>query len=157
MTQKSKFVAANTVVSLSYILKVEDEIIDTTPTPIHFVFGSGRILPALERALEGMTRGESKEIFIPYMDGYGAYDPRMVSTLNRSQFPPDFVFVLGGRLTIRDRDFMWYDAAITAIGPENIELDLNHPLAGKDLLFNATVVGVRRATGAEIESGDVEA
>ncbi len=156
MTHRAKFVAVNTVVSLSYILIVEEQIIDTTPTPIQFVFGAGRILPALENALLGMLRNESKEIFIPFSQGYGAYDPRMVATVSRSQFPSDFVFLLGGRLTIRDKDFMWYDAAITAIGPEDIELDLNHPLAGKDLLFNATVVDIRHATDTEIESGDVE-
>jgi len=156
MESQPEQVTENMVVALSYVLTVENEVIEVTQEPLWFVYGHSRILPALERALAGMSRGQSQEVLIPAADAYGAYDPRMVSTVGREQFPADFVFVLGARLNIRDTDFMWYDAAISAIGPESIELDLNHPLAGKDLFFVAQVVDLRPASAAEIESGDVD-
>lgn len=158
MNDKPYTVTDNIVVSLDYILTVDGEVVDTTSgaTPIQFVQGHSQLIPALSRELEGMILGETKDIFIPSGDGYGEYDPSMVTEITREQFPHDFIFVLGGQLRIQDTDGNNFNATIRGIGPNKVELDLNHPLAGKDLLFQATVVDLREATDNEIESGEVD-
>lgn len=142
---KPNNVTDNILVSLDYTLSVDGEVVDTTvgAEPINFVQGQGQILPALERQLTGMTVGETRDIFIAANEGYGDYDPTMVTDVPRGQFPSDFVFVLGGQLRIQDSSGNTFNATIRGIGPEKIELDLNHPLAGKDLLFQARVVDLQ--------------
>lgn len=142
MNDKPYAVTDNVLVSLEYTLTVDGEVVDTTTggKPIQFVHGQGQVIPALERELTGMMIGQSKDIFIPADEGYGEYDPTMVADVPREQFPEGFVFVLGGQLRIQDTNGHNFNATIRGIGPDKIELDMNHPLAGKDLLFQTRVV-----------------
>lgn len=158
MANHADTIGENMVVTLSYVLTVDGEIVDTAEetAPIHYIQGHNQIIPALERELEGLAAGDSKHIFVPAGEGYGDYDPNMVADINRDQFPPEFIFSLGGQLQIQDTQGHTFNATIRGIGPENITLDLNHPLAGKDLLFQTTVVHVRPATPFEIENGQVD-
>jgi FKBP-type peptidyl-prolyl cis-trans isomerase SlyD len=155
MNGKPYIISNDVVVSLNYILTVNGEVVDSTlgGSPIRFIHGRSHIIPALEQQLQGMTIGESKDIFIPADEGYGEYDPGMVSNITRDQFPEGFVFVLGGQLRIQDISGTTFNATIMSISADSVQLDLNHPLAGKDLLFNTTVVDLREATEEEIENG----
>ena len=159
MNQKPSNVTENVLVSLDYTLSVDGEVVDTTigAGPINYIQGQGQILPALERELDGMTLGESKDIFIPADEGYGEYDPTMIADVPRTQFPSDFVFVLGGQLRIQDASGTNFNATIRGIGPEKIELDLNHPLAGKDLLFQARVVDLQNPEDASADTSPDDA
>jgi FKBP-type peptidyl-prolyl cis-trans isomerase SlyD len=154
---KAYSVTENVVVSLEYVLSVDGEVVDSTSAvePIRFIQGHSQVIPALERELEGMALGESKEIYISAKEGYGDYNPAMVTDITRDQFPEGFVFVLGGQLRIQDTSGNNFSATIRGIGPDRVQLDLNHPLAGKDLLFQTRVVDLRCATDDEIDSGTV--
>ncbi|HEX2998561.1 MAG TPA: FKBP-type peptidyl-prolyl cis-trans isomerase [Anaerolineales bacterium] len=157
MDEKPVAVTENVVVSLAYVLTVDGEVVDTADNhkPIQYIQGKNQIIPALERELEGMALGESKVIFVSADEGYGDYDPEMIAHVTREQFPPDFVFVLGGQLNIQDTSGRTFNATVRGIGPEKVELDLNHPLAGKDLVFQAMVVDLRHATEDELDNGRI--
>lgn len=157
MNDKPDFVSEETVVSLQYVLLVDGDVVDSTDlaAPIRYIHGYHQIIPALEREMTGLGVGETKEVYIPALDGYGEYDPAMVAEIHRDQFPAGFVFNLGGQLRIQDGSGNTFNAVIRGIGPEKVTLDLNHPLAGKDLLFQATVVDLRYATEDELSSGEV--
>ncbi len=158
MNDKPDVVSEETVVSLQYVLLVDGDVVDATEltAPIRYIHGYHQIIPALEREMAGLSVGETKEVFIPSMEGYGEYDPAMVAEIHRDQFPTGFVFNLGGQLRIQDGSGNSFNAIIRGIGPEKVTLDLNHPLAGKDLLFQATVADLRYATEEELSSGQIE-
>lgn len=158
MNEKPLTIMDNVVVSLAYVLTVDGEVVDSTDDqkPIQYIQGQNQIIPALERELEGMALGESKIIFVSSDEGYGEYDPDMIAHVTRDQFPQDFVFVLGGQLNIQDTSGRTFNATVRGIGPEKVELDLNHPLAGKDLVFQALVVDLRHATEDELDNGQID-
>jgi len=146
-------VADNLVVSLDYILIVEDEELESTADtgPIQFIQGSGQILPSLEDALYDMRLGETKTIQIPAAEAYGIIDPAAIHKANQSEFAIDIPLNVGTFLELRDDDDNVLSAQIIAKDEDTITLDFNHPLAGQDLMFKTTVVGLHQATEEELE------
>ena len=150
-------VAQDLVVGIDYVLTVDGEKIDSSEGygPLEFIQGHKNIIPGLEKELFGMQIGESKEVSVEPKEAYGEYDDSAFVDLPRSQFPPNFEFEIGKSLRLSDPNGRLITANILEVGEEEIRLDLNHPLAGKELLFNATVVSVRKATDDELMSGRV--
>jgi FKBP-type peptidyl-prolyl cis-trans isomerase SlyD len=147
----------NKVVRLDYTLTVEGQVVDTSEEsePIEFIQGKGQIIPGLEKELYGMDEGDSKEITIPASDAYGDVDETAVMDVPREQFPPEVPLQEGVQIQVRSVEGQVLDARISSVGDETIELDFNHPLAGKELNFQVTVVEVRDATADEISHGHV--
>lgn len=157
MNQEQYVVANDVVVSISYVLTVNDDIVDSTlgAPPLTFIHGRSQILPALEDRLVGMRIGEHRQIYIPAEDAFGDYDPGMTVDLDRNHLPSGFIFKLGSNLQIQDTTGRVLNGTVVAIGPQKLVMDLNHPLAGKDLTFDATVINLRPATPDELDSGSV--
>jgi FKBP-type peptidyl-prolyl cis-trans isomerase SlyD len=157
MANEPTIVADDMVVSIDYTLTVDGEVIDSTEDsfPLEYIQGHHNIIPGLENELAGMSVGESKEVLVPSKDAYGEIDPNAFTDVSRSQFPEGFELILGRSLRINTTSGHIMTASIAEIGEESVKLDLNHPLAGKELLFNASVVGVRAATEEELASGRV--
>ena len=145
------------VVSLEYTLQVEGEIVDSTGEDEHiqFIQGHGQIIPGLESQLYGMTSGESKEVTVPPEDAYGVLDDDALGTVPRDEFPPDMPLEKGVALQLRDQDGEVFDAYVESIGKKSVEINLNHPLAGKELHFSVKVLDLRPATEDEIAHGHV--
>ena len=146
-----KTVEKDVVVTMDYRLEVDGNEIDAGP--IQFIQGHGNIIPGLENEVEGMTLGEEKEVFITAADGYGEYDPELEIEVSLDSFPEDFEIVLGRPMRLQDGEGHVFTGVATALTDEMVKLNLNHPLAGKDLLFNAKVVSLRQATDEEVERG----
>ncbi len=157
MDSKKKKVADDMVVSLAYELKVDGEILDSSEDaePIQFIQGQGHIVQGLESELYGMQEGESRQITVGAAEGYGELDPSAVVDVPRSEFPPEIPLNPGVKLQMRDRDGDVVYATIQEVGDNNIKLNLNHELAGKELHFDVTVVSVRPATDEELAHGHV--
>lgn len=154
-----RIVSKDFVVSLEYSLKIDDELVESTSqddiNPIQFIQGYGEIIPGLEKAIEGMAIGESKRVVIAPEDAYGEYDPEEVASLSKGEFPPEIPLEVGTEIEIKDDSGEELMACIIDIDLENVLLDFNHPLAGKVLEFEVTVVGLRAATTEEIAHGHV--
>jgi FKBP-type peptidyl-prolyl cis-trans isomerase SlyD len=150
-------VADDVVVSLEYTLTVDGEVVDTTEgdDPIQFIQGHENIIPGLEKELYGLKVGDKKSVSVPAKDAYGEIDPEAVVEVPRSDIPKDIPVKLGTELTVRNEDGELLDARITAVNKATVELDFNHPLAGKDLKFDVTVVSLREAEAEELEHGHV--
>lgn len=150
-------VARDIVVSIDYTLNVEGEVVDFSEKdePLEYIQGHGQIIPGLERAMEGMAIGDSKQVEVPAREAYGELDPNAIVDVDRSEFPPDVPIEVGTPLQVRNTDGEILDARISEVEGDHIQLDFNHPLAGKDLLFNVTVMDLRRATPEELEHGHV--
>ena len=151
---KIETVQDDVVVLLDYTLFVDGEEKDSGP--IEYLHGHGNIIAGLENALTGMAIGESRDVTVMAVDAYGEYDESNIIKISRESFPPDFELELGHPLRIRDEANHVFSGTITALDEKDIEFDMNHPLAGKDLFFKTSILDMRSATPRELEHGHVE-
>ncbi|NPA43186.1 MAG: peptidylprolyl isomerase [Chlorobi bacterium] len=147
----------NQVVTLTYTLKDPQtgELLDqsTPDRPLQFITGLGHIIPGLEREIMKMDKGESKEIFVKADDAYGQKNPEAVQEIKRSDLAHIENLEEGMTLYATDSHGHQIPVKILSVSDEKVVIDLNHPMAGKDLLFNVKILDVRDATPEELEHG----
>jgi FKBP-type peptidyl-prolyl cis-trans isomerase SlyD len=149
-----KTVEKDVVVTLDYTLEVDGQQIDSGP--IQFLYGHGNIIPGLEEKLEGLECDEEKEVFVNAENAYGEYDPEMEIEVPLSSFPEDFEIQLGRPMRLQDGQGHTFTGVAMAISDETVKLNLNHPLAGKDLLFKTKIKDLRPGTEEEISNGRLQ-
>lgn len=147
----------DSVVSMDYTLRVDGDVLDTSEghEPLQFIQGSGNIIPGLERALYGMTVGESKQVQVSAADGYGEFEEEALVDVPRAEFPESIPLEIGMEIQVRDQSGRPMLAHIADFNQEHVRLDFNHPLAGKDLDFMVKITALRSATHEELEHGHV--
>jgi FKBP-type peptidyl-prolyl cis-trans isomerase SlyD len=143
----------NVVVTLDYQLHVEGKEVDAGP--IQFLFGHGNIIPGLENQIKGMKIGDEKEVHVEAKDAYGHYDPELEIDVPLTTFPEDFKIELGRPMRMQDGQGHVFTGIAIAITDEVVKLNLNHPLAGKDLVFKTRIDDLRPATETEVQQGAV--
>jgi FKBP-type peptidyl-prolyl cis-trans isomerase SlyD len=120
--------------------------------PLYFLENSQQIIPGLEKVIALMNVGDKRKIEVKAADAYGDVNPELVVKVKKTQFPP------GAQLTVGDQFQVNNDAhspvfTIMSIDQEDVTVDGNHPMAGKDLFFDVEIVGVRPATADEMSHG----
>ncbi len=110
--------------------------------PLEFVYGEGSIIPGLEKELKGMEKGDKKEIFVNADDAYGQKNPEAIQKVPRSQLPQDINPEVGMQL-IAQTETSQIPVTITEVTEEYVVVDFNHPLAGKNLIFDVEIVDVK--------------
>jgi len=143
-------VGPNKAVSFDYRLYEEGgELIESSPEgePLSFVFGEGSIIPGLERELEGMEAGDSKDVTVKPEDAYGVRDPGLVQKVPKERFAEGSSLEVGMSYVGRTEAGQVINFLITAMDDENVEIDLNHPLAGVNLRFEVTIQDVKDSEG----------
>lgn len=150
-------VAKDVVVSLAYKLTVDGEVLDEAgkDDAIQFLHGHRNIIPGLENELTGLKLGDSKKVSVKPEDGYGLTDSEEVEEISLEDFPEGIVPEIGMELEVKDEDGNDLYGRVLAITEDTVTMDFNHPLAGKTLDFEVTVVGLRAATGEELSHGHV--
>jgi FKBP-type peptidyl-prolyl cis-trans isomerase SlyD len=150
-------VTDNVVVSIDYTLTVEGQVIDSTEgdEPLQFLQGHQNIIPGLERELTGMKVGDNRRITVAPGDAYGEVDPENVIEVPRSEFPPEIPLNTGIELEVKNADGEVLSATVSEVTSKSVKLDFNHPLAGKQLTFDVTVVELRAPTEEELDHGHV--
>lgn len=150
-------VADDLAVSIDYKLTVDGKVIDSSEGegPLDYLHGHENIIPGLERELTGMKIGEQKNVSVAPEDGYGEVDDGAVLEVPRSEFPDEVPLEIGIELEVTDEEGDMLYATIVKIGDDTVTLDTNHPLAGKTLEFDVTVVDLRQASSEELEHGHV--
>ena len=148
----------NCVVGIEYEVKQAGttEVVDSNKgaEPLEFIIGKGQIIPGLENALVGMAKGESGDIMVSAADAYGDLNPEAIQTLPIDQF--DGVdLVEGMTLFGQGEGGQSVQVTVTSFDDKEVNIDFNHPLAGKDLMFSVTVLSAREATADEVTSGVV--
>lgn len=132
-------------VKVHYNGKFDDgEVFDSSEgrDPLAFKLGEGSVIQGFEEAVTGMTVGDTKEQKIPAEMAYGPYFDDLSLDVKKDQLPADMVPAVGQQLEVGQEDGSTVPVRITAIAEDSITLDANHPLAGKDLTFNITLVSV---------------
>lgn len=134
-------------VSLEYTLTLEDKSqIDSNvgKAPLVYTHGSHEIIPGLEKQLTGLKVGDKKRIEVSPEEGYGVVDPERKQEIEKDRIPEDARKV-GAKLTGQGPDGQLVFAQVTEVKENTIVLDLNHPLAGKKLIFDIKVLKVENA------------
>jgi FKBP-type peptidyl-prolyl cis-trans isomerase 2 len=110
--------------------------------PLEFEVGSQQLMEGFENAIIGMEKGEEKEFSLTSDEAYGEYNEELVKSVPRDQLPKDQDFEAGNMLVMGLPNGIQITAQITEITEDIVTLDLNHPLAGKDLTFKVKIVDV---------------
>ena len=110
--------------------------------PLAFEVGAGQMIKGFDAGVVDMTVGEKKTVHIPFADAYGPKSPENIIEYPASQIPADFKTELGQMVQMGDPSGNMFQVKITAITPEYITLDANHPLAGEDLIFDIELVEI---------------
>jgi peptidylprolyl isomerase len=132
-------------VQVHYTGKLEDgTVFDASweRGPVQFTIGRGQVITGFEQAIIGMNTGESKTVKIPVDLAYGPRRDDMVVPMSRSQLPPGVDPQIGQRLEITQTDNKVLLVTVTSIDESMLTIDANHPLAGKELLFDFELVKI---------------
>lgn len=107
--------------------------------PLEFTIGEGTLLPAFEKELLGLSTGEKKTFELGSTDAYGPYRDELRLTVPKSNVPPGVE--VGQTLQGNYKDEM-INFMVRQVNEDNVIVDANHPLAGKDLIFDVEIVDV---------------
>ncbi len=132
-------------IRIRYIGRLEDgTIFDSSEgrPPLEFTVGEGEVIPGLEQGVTGMSIGETKTITITPELGYGPYMKERVFEMDRKKMPGNFNIEVGLRLQMYRADGMPMMVTVVGISENTLTMDCNHPLAGKTLIFDATLVEI---------------
>jgi len=139
-----KTVESGTSVQLHYKGTFPDgEVFDDSrrrTEPLEIIVGSGRLLTAFEEALIGMKKGQVKNIKLTPEQAYGPINPEATMTVAKSNFPNTFEFEIGNPVRGVNPQGQQVLAKITSFTDDEVILDMNHPLAGKDINFEIELV-----------------
>lgn len=114
--------------------------------PLEFVVGSGQIIPGLDKALPGMEVGDKKVVEVPSGEAYGEVNPANRQAVPREQIPADIPLEEGLVLQMQSPDGQnAIPVTVVDVTEQEVTLDANHMLAGKDLTFAIEVVNVKAA------------
>jgi len=133
-------------VKVHYTGKLEDgTVFDSSKDrePLEFTLGEGQLIPGFEKAVTELEEGESKEVTIPADKAYGEPREDLIITVPKDQLPEDVEPQVGMQLQVNQPNGEPVPVRITEVGDENLTLDANHPLAGRELTFDIEVVEVK--------------
>lgn len=122
--------------------------------PLVHVQGTGGIVQALEKALEGKSPGDRFSVQVQPEEGFGPRHPGLVQTLPRSFYDGQQPLQPGDRLKAQTAQGPM-EVVVTAVDGETLTVDGNHPLAGKPFRLDVEIIDVRLATPEEIQLGAV--
>ncbi len=150
-------------VVIKYTGKLESgEVFDSSDKhgqPLEFEIGSGKVIPGFEEAVIGMEKGQTKDFELSPEKAYGEINPTLKQEVPKSSLPaPEEGQELkaGMMLMASGPDGNQFPVKISEVKDESIIVDLNHPLAGKKLLFNIEVIDIKPSENSETSEKDLE-
>lgn len=138
-------VKENNTVKVHYTGKLTDgQIFDTSEgkEPIEFTLGQGRLIPGFEKGLLNMKLNEKKTLNIAKEDAYGEVNEQLIQEVAKKDLPQDMEPQVGMGLVSKAPDGSEMNLMVVEVKEEAIVIDGNHPLAGRDLVFDIEVVAI---------------
>lgn len=144
--QKNMTIENGNKITIEYEGKLENgTIFDSSKNhdkPLEFEVGSGQVIPGFDKAVLGMELNQEKEFTIPAKEAYGEINPELEKEIPKSSMPEGKEPQPGMTLIMTSQDGRQFPAKITKVDDNNITIDLNHPLAGKDLTFKIKILKI---------------
>lgn len=155
-------ISDNKYITVAYKLySLEDgdkELIEeaTAERPFQFISDLGTTLPAFERGVKELAQGEKFNLTLTKDEAYGDYNDEYVLELPKEMFEVDGHFdnehiFEGNVVPLMDEDGRTLNGTVVEIKDDMVIMDMNHPLAGSDIVFDGYVVENRPATNEEIQ------
>lgn len=147
-------VAKDTVVSLHYTLHADDgQRIESSRDggePVHILIGHGGIIPGFEKALIGHQSGDEFSVDVEPAEAYGLREQGQVQRVSKKYFKDAARLRPGTMTTLAMKDGGTRSVTVLKVGSSVVDVDLNHPLAGRKLRFDVGIITVREASAEEI-------
>jgi FKBP-type peptidyl-prolyl cis-trans isomerase 2 len=140
-----KEVKENATVKVNYTGKLADgRVFDTSEgkEPLEFTVGKGMLIPGFEKGIMNMKLNEKKTITIRKEEGYGEIDESLKQKVSRKELPQEINPEVGMQLVSKDPSGQQRNLIVTKVKNDSIEVDANHPLAGKELVFDLEVIAI---------------
>jgi FKBP-type peptidyl-prolyl cis-trans isomerase 2 len=111
--------------------------------PLMFNVGAGQVIKGFDDAVIGMKIGESKKFTIPAKDAYGPRNDDLKAIIDRSQLPKEINnnITVGQQLVVQTEQGP-VPVNVLELNAENVTIDMNHPMAGKDLTFEIRILKI---------------
>jgi len=144
------------------VVSIEYKVIDTKTSqevdsnigqaPLEFIVGKNQIIPGLENGIRDLNSGDNSDIMVLPADAYGDYNPEAIDSLPKEQFA-GIDLSIGMTLYGQGEDGQTIPVVVKDFNDEEVTLDYNHPMSGKELLFSVKILDIRDATEEEIATG----
>ncbi|SDY43062.1 FKBP-type peptidyl-prolyl cis-trans isomerase SlyD [Lysobacter sp. yr284] len=121
--------------------------------PLAILIGHNNIIPGLEKAMDGREAGDKFEVDVPAAEAYGERQEGLTQRVPKKYFKD--AKLVPGMQAVLPTNFGPRAVTIQKVGMSVVDVDLNHPMAGKDLHFAIEIVEVREAAAEEVEHGHV--
>jgi len=149
-----QFVAQNKVVTFTYsIMDEQGQILEQSDLPISYVHGGRHdLFEKIEQELDGCVESDVVQVTLTPEEGFGPHDPALTYTDDLENVPSEFRHI-GAEVEMMNDQGESRKFTVTRIADGKLTVDGNHPMAGKHIVFNIKVVGIRDATPEEIANG----
>ena len=138
-------IATGHIVKIELELKVKGgELVESSAKsgPVEFVQGKKKILPGLEKQLEGMAVGQEKKGVIPAREAFGLEDDLPTKPVPRREFPAEAKLAAGQLFEAKGPEGQPVSFKIVKVDSDNVTVRFLHPLVGKDLEFRVKVLAI---------------
>jgi FKBP-type peptidyl-prolyl cis-trans isomerase 2 len=145
-------VKENNTVKVNYTGKLADgQVFDSSEgkEPIEFTLGQGQLIPGFEKGLIDMKLNEKKTITVTKEEAYGDINKDLIQEVKKTELPQDMTPEVGMGLVSKSPDGQEMNLMVVEVKDESIVIDGNHPLAGKELVFDLEVIEIKEATVTE--------
>ena len=132
-------------VKVHYVGKLKNgEVFDSSydREPLEFTIGGGQLIKGFDNAVEGMEEGEKKTVTIPADEAYGPYREDMIIEVGKENLPEGLEPQVNQQLYMEDAQGQTLIVTVTEVLENSIKIDANHPLAGKDLVFDIELISI---------------
>jgi peptidylprolyl isomerase len=139
--------AEGDTVKVNYTGRLTDgTVFDTSEdkSPLSFIVGKREVIPGFEKAVIGMVMGEKRTVTVPPDQAYGEPRAEMEEEIDRKDLPDDLDLKVGGQLEVTRQDGSVFLVMVTGLTETTVTLDANHPLAGKDLVFDIDMLEIKK-------------
>jgi FKBP-type peptidyl-prolyl cis-trans isomerase SlpA len=148
MTAVNVPVSEGTRVYLNFSVSLEDgSEVDSNfgQDPVDFVIGDGSLLPGFERLMFGMSAGERQMFKVAPENAFGQPNDNNMQYLPRDHFDEDVELEIGLVFSFADAAGGELPGMIISFDDEEVAVDFNHPLAGRNILFDVLIHRVEPA------------
>ncbi|AUM11967.1 FKBP-type peptidyl-prolyl cis-trans isomerase [Ketobacter alkanivorans] len=135
------------------VLLMDGSVVDTTKqkAPATFTVGDGNLLPGFEQSVFGLKAGDKRSIVLEAENAFGPHNPDNIQTMRRGAFSRDMALEPGLIVSFADKSKAELPGLIQSVTEDQVVVDFNHPLAGKDLTFQVEIINVVDADSQAVQ------
>ncbi len=144
-------------VVMHYSITLEDGTLadrSEPDAPLQFTMGDGTLIEGLEHALYGLRPGERQSLRLDPEQAFGLADEENVHSVPRADFPAEITPEPGLIVAFSTPSGDEAPGMIREVGPAEVRVDFNHPLAGHEIAFTVEILQVRAPAGADAGAHD---